>query len=108
MVLQQSKKMILDVEQSAGFAPQFAWRNKQMARNDSSGRVPIAQDAIILICFLPPVFAYSSLISTKNGLQCDGFTTKYDAVVHFYDSLDTAGLRAGTLTELPGNAAAYF
>jgi hypothetical protein len=100
--------MILDVEQSASFAQFLARRNKRMARNDSSGRVPIAQDAIILICFSLPDFAHSSLISTKMRLQCDEITTKYDAVVHFYDSLDTAGLRAGTLTELPGYAAAYF
>jgi hypothetical protein len=29
---------------------------------------------------------------------------KYDAVVHSYDSLDTAGLRASTLAELPSYA----
>jgi hypothetical protein len=34
----------------------------------------------------------------------DEIRTEYDALMQFYDSLDTAGVRAGTLLELPGYA----
>jgi hypothetical protein len=39
--------------------------------------------------------------------QCYGNATQYDAVVHFYDTLDTVGTRPGALLELPGYAGAH-
>ena len=37
----------------------------------------------------------------------DEIRTEYDALMQFYDSLDTAGVRAGTLLELPSYAGAH-